>query len=91
MRAAERALAAIGGTPVALGAIVLALLVTRVTWPLFAQTPYALLFVSILIAAQWADEMTGLLSIPLAAAGHFVMLRTVVSGHRSATGAFWSS
>ena len=76
MRAAERTIAAIGGAPVALGAIVLALLVTRVTWPLFAQTPYALLFVAILIAAQWADEMPGLLSIPLAAAGHFVIVRT---------------
>jgi len=67
---AKRALAAFGGTPVALGAIVVALLVTRLTWPLLAQAPYALLFIAIMIAAQWADEVPGLLSIPVAAAAH---------------------
>jgi PAS domain-containing protein len=77
VRVAERTLAAIRGASVALVAVSLALLVTRTTWPLFAQTPYALLFVAILIAAQWADDMPGLLSIPLAAVGHFVIFRTL--------------
>jgi PAS domain S-box-containing protein len=78
VRGAERALAAFGGTPVALGAIVLALLVNRLTWPLFAQAPYALLFVAVMIAAQWADEVPGLLSIPVAAVAHALVLGRVL-------------
>src|SRR5688572_25724775 len=70
VRGVERALAAFGGTPVALAAIAVALLVNRFTWPLFAQAPYALLLGAIMIAAQWADEVPGLLSIPVAAVAH---------------------
>ncbi|NOT27961.1 MAG: PAS domain S-box protein [Acidobacteria bacterium] len=78
MRRAEKAIEAMGGTPAAFGAIVLALVVTLVTWPLFARTPFAPLFVGLMVAAQWADEISGLVAIPIAAAAHFVIFERML-------------
>ena len=73
MRGAERVFLSLGGTSVAFGAIALALLVSLFTWPLLARTPFALLFLALMGAAKWGDEIAGLIAIPIAAVAHFVI------------------
>ncbi len=58
---------------VAVGAVGAALAVTRVTWPLFAPTPFVPLFAAVFIAARWSSETASLLSLVLAVMGATVM------------------
>jgi PAS domain S-box-containing protein len=86
VRSAERVVAAIGGTRLSLGVTVLALLATRLTWPLLQPTPFALLIVSTIVAAQRADERLGLLLIPISAAAQALLFRGVLPAAGSGQG-----
>lgn len=57
------------GYAIALGGIVLAILVTRETWPYFERTPYLLLFAAAFSAARWGTETAGLVAIVVGAFG----------------------
>ena len=51
-----------------------ALALTRLTWPVFAPTPYAPLFAAVAIATHWGHGRAGLLAIALGAAGAATIL-----------------
>jgi PAS domain S-box-containing protein len=57
------------GFAVALGSVALAILLTRVTWPLFSQTPFGLLFAGVFIGARFATETSSLVAVVVAAFG----------------------
>lgn len=57
-----------------------ALALTRLTWPVFAPTPYAPLFAAVAIASHWGSGRAGLLAIALGAAGAATVLPAVGPG-----------
>ena len=63
----------------AFGSVALAVAVTRLTWPLLAQTPFILLFGATMVAARWTGERAGLVAIPLAAAGYAIFVASEFS------------
>src|SRR3954468_9536662 len=50
----------------AVAAVTAAVALTRVTWPLFAATPFAPLFTAVAVATQWGGGPAGLLAVALA-------------------------
>lgn len=64
-----RLLRELAGYAIAFGAVVAALAITRVTWPLFARTPYLLLFAATFLGARYGNEIGALLAILAAAFG----------------------
>ena len=57
------------GYAIALGAVIVALAVTRLTWPLFSRTPFALLLAANFVAARYGNETAALLAILISAFG----------------------
>ena len=53
----------------AVAAIAVSIGVTRLTWPLFAGTPYAPLFAAVALTTHWGTGSAGLLAVLLAVAG----------------------
>ena len=54
-----------------------ALALTRLTWPVFAPTPYAPLFAAVAIASHWGSGRAGLLAIALGAAEEVLPLELI--------------
>lgn len=68
-RARTPALREAAGYAIAIGAVVAALALSRFTWPLFARTPYLLLFAATFVGARYGNETGALLAILIAAFG----------------------
>jgi PAS domain S-box-containing protein len=59
---------------IAVGAVAAAILVTRLSWPLFSKTPFAPLFVAAFLTARFSTEIAGLVAIVIAAFGARLMV-----------------
>lgn len=65
------------GHALALGAVVAAILFTRVTWPLLSPTPFAALVAAIFVASRWTTETASIVAIVAAALGAGLMVPPV--------------
>jgi PAS domain S-box-containing protein len=59
----------LAGYAISFGAVLAAILLTRVTWPLLSRTPFALLLAANFIAARYGNEPGALLAILISAFG----------------------
>src|SRR5579871_2400617 len=64
------------GYGIALGSVALAILSTRLTWPFFSRTPFALLFAATFIGARFATETSSLVAVVAGALGAQLMVPT---------------